>query len=285
LVPGGERILNPSQRMTGTIVETTLLSRLRCFLLDMDGTFYLGDRLLAGALRFIEEATRHDKDFLFLTNNSSRDRRYYAQKIRRLGLPIPEDKVFTSGEATALYLMDGHEGAKLFVVGTPELEREFRRHGFSLTREDPEVCVLGFDTSLTYDKLWKLCDWVRAGRPYVATHPDFNCPTPSGFMPDTGAMIAFVKASTGREPDVVIGKPNRWIVDAAARKLGIPPESLAMIGDRLYTDIALGSTAGIATFLVLSGETRREDLKESPFQPSLVFEDLDGVADWLEGKA
>jgi len=95
--------------MTGTIVETTLLSRLRCFLLDMDGTFYLGDRLLGGALRFIEEATRHSKDFLFLTNNSSRDRRYYAKKIRRLGLPIPEDKVFTSGEATALYLREGHE--------------------------------------------------------------------------------------------------------------------------------------------------------------------------------
>jgi len=171
------------------------------------------------------------------------------------------------------------------VVGTPELEREFRRHGFSLTREDPDVCVLGFDTSLTYDKLRKLCDWVRAGLPYVATHADFNCPIPSGYMPDTGAMIAFVKASTGREPDVVIGKPNRWIVDAAARRLGLPPESLAMIGDRLYTDIALGSTAGIATLLVLSGETRREDLRDSPFQPSLVFEDLEGVADWLSGRA
>ena len=267
------------------MTDRLLFSRLRCFLLDMDGTFYLGDRLLAGALRFVDEAVRCGKDFLFLTNNSSKDRRFYADKIRRLGLAIPESKVFTSGEATALYLVGAHPGAKLYVVGTPELEREFRIRGFSLTREAPDVCVLGFDTTLTYEKLWKLCDLVRAGLPFVATHPDFNCPTPSGYMPDTGAMIAFVKASTGREPDVVIGKPNRWIVESAAHKLGLQTENLAMIGDRLYTDIALGSTAGITTFLVLSGETRREELDHSPYQPSLVFEDLGGVADWLRANS
>jgi ribonucleotide monophosphatase NagD (HAD superfamily) len=120
--------------------------------------------------------------------------------------------------------------------------------------------------------------------PYIATHPDFNCPTETGWLPDVGAMIAFVKAATGREPDLVVGKPNRLIVDAAALKMNLPVEQLAMIGDRLYTDIALGQYSGIATVLVLSGETKIRDLKDSPFQPDYIFDNLAGVADWLAGK-
>ena len=242
------------------------LSSVRGFLLDMDGTFYLGDR----------------KEFLFLTNNSSRHRRQYAEKISRLGLPLLEESVLTSGEATALYLRERQSGAALFVVGTPSLEDEFRQYGFRLVQKEPQFLVLGFDTTLTYQKLWALCDFVRAGVPYIATHPDFNCPTENGFMPDVGAMIAFVKAATGREPDLVVGKPNRLIVDAAALKMDLPVSQLAMIGDRLYTDIALGQSSGIATVLVLSGETKIEDLKTSPFHPDYTFQNLAGVADWLE---
>ena len=144
------------------------------------------------------------------------------------------------------------------------------------------MIVLGFDTTLTYEKLWKLCDFVRAGLPYIATHPDFNCPTETGFMPDIGAMIAFVHASTGREPDLVVGKPNRIIVDAVAHKLGLQIEQMAMVGDRLYTDIALGQTSGITTCLVLSGETHLEDLADSPFQPTYTFANLGAIADWLK---
>ena len=258
------------------------LAQVRGFLLDMDGTFYLGNRLLDGALRFIEVLLEQGKDFLFLTNNSSKDRRQYAEKIRRLGLQIPEEKVLTSGEATALYLKDHHPGARLYVVGTPALEAEFRAHEFELDEIQPDVVVLGFDTTLTYAKLWRLCDLARAGIPYIATHPDLNCPTETGFMPDIGAMIAFVKASTGRKPDLVVGKPNRWIVEAAAAKLGLLVDELAMVGDRLYTDIALGRTTGITTVLVLSGETKPEDLASAPFQPDYVFENLGAVADWLE---
>jgi len=257
------------------------LAQIRCFLLDMDGTFYLGDRLLEGALRFIEVLQAQRKEFLFLTNNSSKHARQYAEKITRLGLPIPETKVLTSGEATARHLLTRRLNARLFVVGTPALEEEFRAHGFALDPDQPDVAVLGFDTTLTYQKLWKLCDFVRAGLPYIATHPDFNCPTETGFMPDIGAMIAFVKASTGREPDLVIGKPNRMIVEAAAQKMNVPLDALGMIGDRLYTDIALGQTSGITTVLVLSGETRLEDVAASPFQPDYVFDNLGAVADWL----
>jgi 4-nitrophenyl phosphatase len=257
------------------------LAQVRCFLVDMDGTFFLGDRLLEGALDFVEALRGQGKDFLFLTNNSSKNRRQYAEKITRLGLPISDERVLTSGEATARFLAGRHPGARLYVVGTPALEEDFEDYGFRLGAESPQVAVLGFDTALTYAKLWKLCDLVRAGLPYVATHPDLNCPTGTGFMPDIGATIAFVHASTGRQPDVVIGKPNRLIVEAAAEKTGLPLAALAMIGDRLYTDIALGRTSGILTVLVLSGETRRADLAASPFQPNYTFEHLGDVAAWL----
>ncbi|HUI90579.1 MAG TPA: HAD-IIA family hydrolase [Anaerolineales bacterium] len=258
------------------------LRNVRGFLLDMDGTFYLSDHLLEGAPRFIDLLRRQNKVFLFLTNNSSKQGRQYAEKITRLGLPVTEQSVLTSGEATALYLKERHAHANIFLCGTPSLEEEFRRHGFQLVQEKPDFLVLGFDQTLTYKKLWMLCDFVRAGIPYVATHPDFNCPTETGWMPDTGAMIAFVKAATGREPDLVVGKPNRLIVDASALKMNLHINQMAMIGDRLYTDIALGQSSGIATVLVLSGETKIDDLKGSPFQPDYTFQNLAGVADWLE---
>jgi HAD superfamily hydrolase (TIGR01457 family) len=264
-------------------METTeKLTTVQGFLLDMDGTFYLGDHLLEGALRFIDLLRLQGKSFLFLTNNSSKQRSQYAEKITHLGLPLKGESILTSGEATALYLNEKHPAARLFLVGTPALEEEFRQHGFLLVDQDPQFVVLGFDTTLTYQKLWTLCDFVRAGVPYIATHPDFNCPTETGYMPDVGAMIAFVNASTGRLPDLVVGKPNRMIVDAAALKMHLQVEQLAMIGDRLYTDIALGQTSGITTVLVLSGETKRDDLRDSPYQPDYIFENLAGVADWLE---
>ena len=258
------------------------LRTVRGFLLDMDGTFYLSDRLLEGALRFIDLLREQGKQFLFLTNNSSKQGRQYAEKITRLGLPLGEESVLTSGEATALFLKEKNPEARIFLVGTPFLEDEFQQHGFRLVQERPDFLVLGFDQTLTYKKLWSLCDFVRAGIPYIATHPDFNCPTETGFMPDVGAMIAFVKAATGREPDLVVGKPNRLIVDAAAAKMNLQVSQLAMIGDRLYTDIALGQASGITTVLVLSGETKIEDLKNSPFQPDYTFQNLSGVAHWLQ---
>lgn len=257
------------------------LQNVKCFLLDMDGTFNLGDQLIDGSLRFIQTLGQLGKDYLFLTNNSSKHRGQYAEKITRLGLPIADDKVFTSGEATAVYLQKKYPAWPVYVVGTPALEEEFRQHGFGIDGEHPQLVVLGFDTTLTYEKLWKLCDFVRAGLPYIATHPDFNCPTETGFMPDIGAMIAFVRASTGRDPDIIVGKPNRMIVDAVAAKLGLQVEDMAMVGDRLYTDVALGQTSGITTCLVLSGETHLEDLKGSAHQPTYCFENLGAIADWL----
>ncbi len=261
------------------------LADIQCFLLDLDGTFFLGDHLIEGSARLLDVLQAQGKDFLFVTNNSSKHRRLYAEKLFQLGVSIPETRIFTSGEATAIFIENISPAARLYVVGTPALEDEFRSHGFTLTDYAPDFAVLGFDTTLTYAKLWKLCDLVRSGLPYIATHPDFNCPTETGFMPDIGAMLAFVKASTGRAPDRVIGKPNRAIVEAVSQKLHLPIDAFAMVGDRLYTDIALGETSGITTILVFSGETNPEDLNSSPFQPTYAFKNLGYLADWLSGES
>ena len=257
------------------------LAHVRCFLLDMDGTFYLGEQLLNGARQFIDVLNHQGCDYLFLTNNSSKDSRQYAEKFARLGMPVLRDKIMTSGEATAMHIHRQAPGARVYVVGTDALENEFRARGFVLTEAEPDFAVLGFDTSLTYDKLWKLCDRVRAGVPYIATHPDFNCPTETGYMPDIGAMIAFVRASTGREPDLIVGKPNALFVEQAAERTGIPLSAMCMIGDRLYTDIALGETAGIPTILVLSGETQAQEVAGSQFKPTYIFQDIQAVVDHL----
>jgi 4-nitrophenyl phosphatase/NagD protein len=249
------------------------LKDIRCFLLDMDGTFYLGDQLLPGAKEFLDWLNARRIQYLFLTNNSSKNVDEYANKFQRLGLDVPKDKIFTSGEATCIYLNKIKPGANIYLAGTPALEEEFKQSGFILVQEHPEYIVLGFDTSLTYAKLWKLCDFVRAGLPYLATHPDFNCPTEDGFMPDVGSMIALIAASTGRQPDVVIGKPNKPMIDAIVQITGVPVEQTAMVGDRLYTDVAMGKK-GIFTILVLSGETTLDEARNSPFQAELVVNDL-----------
>jgi HAD superfamily hydrolase (TIGR01450 family) len=260
---------------------TDRLSLARGFLLDIDGTFLLGDRLLEGALDFLALLERQGRKYLFLTNNSSLTSRQFADRMKLRGLPVRGEDILTSGEATRIYLKARHPGARIFLVAPQDVEQDFHRAGFDLSSPDPEIAVLGFDTSLTYQKLWRLCDLVRAGLPYLATHPDPNCPTEDGMMPDIGAMIAFVKASTGREPDLVIGKPSHLMAQTAAAKLGLPMDSLAMIGDYLPTDIALGKNSGIPAVLVLTGETKISDLENSSIQPDYVFKDLCEIAAWL----
>lgn len=249
--------------------------------MDMDGTIYLGNQLLPGAKGWLDLLDTLGLDYFFLTNNSSGSRVEYAQKFKRFGLAVPEEKIFTSGEAAAIHLQKTFPNAELYVVGTAPLIHEFEVHGFKINDYSPDVVVLGFDTSLTYNKLWKLCDFIMAGKPYIATHPDINCPTENGFKPDIGAVIELVAASTGRRPDIIVGKPNAPIVTALAEKTGFPLNTHCMVGDRLYTDIALGKW-GIITALVLSGETRKDDLSTSPFIPDLVLQDIREMRDLLE---
>ncbi len=250
------------------------LQDVKLFLLDMDGTFYLGDRLIDGSLDFIDRVRATGRDFLFLTNNSSHNAAFYVEKLKKMGLVIPREKVMTSGEATCEKLKELYPGRRAFVLGNEFLLEEFAEAGIEVDMQRPEIVVIGFDTTLDYKKLQVVCDFVRAGLPYIATHPDFNCPTETGFMPDIGAIMAFIEASTGRRPDLVVGKPNTGIVEAVLRRTGLKTDELAMVGDRLYTDIETGLRSGMLSILVMSGETTPDMLAAAERKPDLVFDRL-----------
>ena len=239
----------------------------------MDGTIYLGKKLLPGAKEFLGLLDARKVKYLFLTNNSSKSAEQYVRKLKSFGIETSEEQILTSGEATALYLHGSHAGSKLYVVGTSSLEEEFLTHDFLIGDQDPDIVVLGFDTTLTYEKLWKICDFIRAGKPYIATHPDVNCPTENGFMPDIGSFMSLIHASTGRWPDKIIGKPHEAMIEAIQQKTGIERNVIAMVGDRLYTDIAMGK-AGICTILVLSGEAKEADIAAAEIKPNFVMKDL-----------
>lgn len=260
------------------------LDKILCFLLDMDGTITLGDQLLPGADDFIQLLSRRDIQHFFLTNNSSRSRNDYTAKLRSLGLEVSEERILTSGEAAVSTLASRDEGTRIYLVGTPSLQREFLDHGFELSDENPDIVVLGFDTTLTYEKLSRLCSLVREGTPYIATHPDINCPTAEGPIPDIGATISFVEASTGRTPDEIIGKPFQPMMEVILARTGLSPAQICMVGDRLYTDIAMGQH-GLRTVLVLSGETQPGDLVESLYKPDLVVKGIGELVQLIKDQA
>ncbi|PKM55541.1 MAG: HAD family hydrolase [Firmicutes bacterium HGW-Firmicutes-3] len=247
------------------------------YLLDMDGTIFLGDELIEGSKEFLEMIKSEGKRYIFLTNNSSKNRRIYVDKLIRLGIHVTEEEIFTSGEATTLYLRKHKEGAKVFLLGTKSLEEEFERAGFTLVKErnkEVDYVVLGFDTTLTYEKLWIACEYISEGVAYIATHPDFNCPLPNDkFMPDAGAMAALIEASTGKRP-MVMGKPNKEVVESIVLKYGFKKADMIMVGDRLYTDIKTGINAGITTVLVYSGETKKVDYQSSETKATYVFDSV-----------
>ena len=242
----------------------------------MDGTFYLENQLLQGALDFIHYCSHNQISLYFITNNSSKSAREYQEKLYALGVPLDAIKIITSGMATCRYLNKHHRGEKVCLVGTQALEKEFILNHIGLESEKPDLLVLGFDTTITYDKLRKTCDLVRSGIPYIATHPDINCPVHGGYIPDIGSMMAFIEASTGRQPDVIIGKPYQPMMEAILDKVALPKDRICMIGDRLYTDIAMGRNQ-IRTILVLSGETNLKMSKKSEFQADMVSDNLASV--------
>jgi HAD superfamily hydrolase (TIGR01450 family) len=249
------------------------LNIIKGFLLDMDGTLYLGDTPLPGSHDLIDYLHTEEIPFFCLTNNSSKSAGDYLEKFTRLGYQINLDKILTSGQIAASVLSSRQIGKAGYIVGTPSLEGEFQSSGFKLELEQPEFVVVGFDTGLNYEKLSRLCTFVRQGIPYFATHPDSNCPTENGPIPDIGATLAYVEASTGRRPDEIFGKPYPAIIQVVLEKTGLPAPELCMVGDRLYTDIAM-SEHGLKTILVLSGESKSEDVQTRKVQPDWIFENV-----------
>lgn len=257
------------------------LSAVKCFMLDMDGTFYLGNNLLAGSLDFLHKLAQTGRRALFVTNNSSKSADVYVQKLTRMGVEAPFLNVLTSGQAAGQYCLREFAGKRAFLLGNDMLREELTRMGVAIDNEHPDYVLIGYDTTLDYAKMTQVCDLVRAGLPYIATHPDFNCPTETGFAPDIGAIIAFIEASANRRPDMILGKPYAGIVEEALRLTGLEKHELAMVGDRLYTDIATGRNFGILSILVLTGEATVEDIAKTGVEPDLIFERLSAMNPYL----
>jgi len=253
----------------------------RHVILDMDGTFYLEDTMIPNADTFIHALTRHGLGHLFFTNNSSNSAALCSGKLAKMGFPTPEDKIVLSSHVAVEFLQREHTNARIYCLGNERLHADLQVAGVNLVDNNPDAILLGFDTTLTYEKIHKAANWLAAGLPYYATHPDVNCPLKVGFMPDTGSMIALFEASTGRRP-VVLGKPTRHTVDYLARYLNCQPNELVFIGDRIETDVAIGANHGIPSILVLSGATSREKYEgQNEIQADLVVDKLADLTAYL----
>lgn len=263
---------------------TDTVKRMKLYLFDMDGTLYLGDRLYDFTIELLAQIRRTGGRYLFMTNNSSKSVADYIKKLAKLGIEADREDFITSSQATAYYLHAHHAGQILYVCGTESLKAELRMEGFTVTEnaDEAQCIVMGFDTELTFKKLEDVSRLLLTREiPYIATNPDLVCPTEFGSVPDCGSVCMMIKNATGKTP-VVIGKPSPLMPELAMERLNYGKDETCVIGDRIYTDVKSGLNAGITGILVMSGETTREILEESPDKPHLVLEDAGEILEILK---
>ncbi len=262
------------------MVDKTIFAKTKYFIIDMDGTFYLGNRLIDGSDEFIRKLRKSGKDFRFFTNNSSNNEKVCCDKLETMGFKASEEDIIISSHVTAAYLKREYSGKSIYLLGNERLYGYFISQGIRLTQDNPDVVVLGFDTDLTYSRIGKAANFIANGAVYIATHPDLNCPVEGGFMPDTGSMIEMFAASTGRRP-IVMGKPMTETVDYITNLLSCTRDELAFIGDRLTTDIAIAANHGIPSALVFSGVTSPQDYGESSIRASIAVDSLSDLCEYI----
>ena len=270
----------------GNIVKR--LAGIKHLALDLDGTLYLGGRLFPFTLPFLRRLKKLGLGYTFFTNNSSVSTRGYVEKLRKLGIDAAEHEVYSSTTATLAHLREHRpHPRRLFVLGTPALRQEFADGGYEVLSgqegddaaagREPDAVVVGFDNTLDYPRLCRAAYWIAQGKPYVATNPDAVCPTDlPTVLPDCGAVCRLLAHATGREPDAVLGKPAKAMLAGMVRRHGLAPDQVAVVGDRLYTDIAMARAAGAVGVLVLTGEATREQAAAAAPPPEFV---LDSVAE------
>ncbi|MBQ4259520.1 MAG: HAD-IIA family hydrolase [Lachnospiraceae bacterium] len=254
------------------------LKALKLFLLDMDGTIYLDNDLFDGVTDFLEHVRAIGGKYIFLTNNSSKSVDKYIEKLASLGISSTAEDFLTSTDATILYL-NKKTYQKIYAFGTTSFKEQLRAAGLPITDklEDGIDCLcMGFDSELTFQKLEDACILLNRGVDYIATNPDWVCPTWYGYVPDCGSVSEMLYNATKRRP-TFIGKPQPTMALLAMEKTGFTPEETVLIGDRLYTDIACGVNAGINTIFVLSGEGTMEDLEKSEAKPTYVYDHIRDV--------
>ena len=265
--------------------QNALLRRIWLYLFDMDGTLYLGNQLYDFTTELLETIKASGRRYLFMTNNSSKSVEDYIKKLAKLGIPATREDFITSSQATAYYLKRQYPNHRLYVCGTRSLKKELEREGFTVTENLDEVdcIVMGFDTELTFQKLEDVSRLLltRPDIPYIATNPDYVCPTEFGSVPDCGSVCDMIFNATKKRP-VVIGKPSPLMPQLAMQQHGYTKGETAVVGDRIYTDVKSGLNAGITGILVMSGETTSEILAESPDKPHLVLQDVSEITKALK---
>ncbi len=256
------------------------INNIKLFLMDMDGTVYLGDKKIEGAFEALDKIRKNGKQICFLTNNSSRSKRTCLKRLREVyEFNVGDNELYTSLNATCELLNSQYKDKKVFTLATPDVRGELIEKGINLVEDDPDILLLTFDTTLSYDRLFKFTRYLEQGKPYIATHPDDFCPSNIGNMPDIGAFIAMIEHTVGRSPDIIVGKPYSEMAKAIMYEYGLSQNEIAMVGDRLTTDIFFGLNNDFMSILVLTGETTRESLAQTEIKPDLV---LDTFADILK---
>ena len=260
--------------------QNDLIKHIRLFLFDMDGTLYLGNQLFDFTIELLNTIRSTGRRYLFMTNNSSKSVEDYIKKLEKLGILASRNDFITSSQATAYYLKQHYPKHRLYVCGTQSLKKELIMEGFVVTENiaDVDCIVMGFDTELTFQKLEDVSRLLltRENIPYIATNPDYVCPTEFGSVPDCGSVCDMIFNATGKRP-VVIGKPSPLMPQLAMERYGFSKEETAVVGDRIYTDIKSGLNAGITGILVMSGETTSEILEQSEDKPHLVLQDAAAI--------
>ena len=258
----------------------------KLFLLDMDGTIYLDDDLFDGTLDFLGQVKRNGGRYLFVTNNSSKSTDAYVAKLNRIGIEAECNDFLTSTDATVLYLKENYPEILFYASGTRSFVSQLRDSGIRVTTdygEEIQGIVMGNDSELTFKKLDDVCRLLteKTDMIYIATNPDWVCPTSYGYVPDCGCVAEMIKKATGKTP-VFIGKPRPEMLTLAMKRYGYLPEECVMVGDRVYTDIASGYNAGIDTVLVLSGEGTVADAESSNTPPTYILENIKVLFDIIK---
>ena len=252
------------------------LKQKKLFLLDMDGTIYLGDTLFDGTKDFLRAVRERGGKYLFVTNNSSRSVTAYVDRLRGMGIDAAADDFLTSVDALIWYMRGKYDGALMYAFGTRTFRQQLSEAGFHVTdklEDGISLLVCGFDTELTFQKLEDACILLGRGVDFVATNPDWVCPTSYGSVPDCGSVCEMLFRATGRRPKF-IGKPEPEMALLSMERWGFSPEETVLIGDRIYTDIACGVNAGIDTAFVLSGEGVPEDIEKFGIHPAGTYRDI-----------
>lgn len=257
------------------------IKEIKCFILDMDGTIYLGNELFDFTKDFLNKVEETGREYYFFTNNSSKSQQAYIDKLSKMDIHITPKQMMISSHVMIQYLKKNHPEETIYIVGTPSLINEFKAFDMPLAEEDPDIVILGFDTTLTYEKMSKACHYIRNGCTYYGINPDWNCPMEGGnFIPDCGSMAKMIEASTGRFPEF-FGKPSKHTLDYIIEETGYKPEEIAIVGDRLYTDIAVADGSDVTSILVLSGESTLEDVETSDVKPDIILDSLKDITEKL----